>query len=351
LDEASKKVKVHYDGFAKKWDEWLHLDLQKSRLRPLGSNDPKSREQKLKEEEEAAFRASMKARGLEIVDMEKDGNCLFRCFAHQIWGDPERHPEVRAMCCDYEESNREYFKNFVDGDFNAFLAKRRLDAWGDHIEIEALRELFNKNVMIYYSDCAKPPRPLARDSETPVPTVSLAYHGGSHYNSVIDPKTFKPFGDGKDSKVNMRQLRLDEDKKVPTGSASAVAAVAASAAAAASPARLAVAELVSIDEKELAVLWSKHDRESKKFIRFALLGDLLRAALDLVVLKKKQIRKKAGKEFESVEKAKHEIPIENIVNRYNSLRDEHGRLSWANFQAQFTKETLPEMLGRMARMD
>ena len=33
-------------------------------------------------------------RSLVVTPMTKDGNCLFRCVAHQIWGDPERHREV-----------------------------------------------------------------------------------------------------------------------------------------------------------------------------------------------------------------------------------------------------------------
>lgn len=39
--------------------------------------------------------------GFKIVDCEKDGNCLFRSVAHQIYGDPSRHTEVRQKCYDY----------------------------------------------------------------------------------------------------------------------------------------------------------------------------------------------------------------------------------------------------------
>ncbi len=157
----------------------------------------------------------------------------------------------------------------------------------------------------------------------------------------------------------MRQLRIDEDKKQPVTTPQSSGSGGAGAAgggggAATSPLNIlrpaAEGSPISIDEKEVEKFWQKHDKEKRGVIRFALLGEVLRAVLDSVVAKKQAIRKKAGKETESLEKAKHEIQIETLVNRYTALRTD-GTIKFADFKTQFFKDTLPDLLARMARMD
>lgn len=40
------------------------------------------------------FREAMRRKGLLVVDVEPDGNCLFRSVSYQIFGDAEKHPLV-----------------------------------------------------------------------------------------------------------------------------------------------------------------------------------------------------------------------------------------------------------------
>jgi hypothetical protein len=40
-------------------------------------------------------------KGLEIRKMAKDGNCLFRAVADQVYGDAEAYDVARQMCVDY----------------------------------------------------------------------------------------------------------------------------------------------------------------------------------------------------------------------------------------------------------
>jgi hypothetical protein len=47
------------------------------------------------------FLAVLSSSGLRVHPMSKDGNCLFRSFSHQIFGDASRHEEVRANCYIY----------------------------------------------------------------------------------------------------------------------------------------------------------------------------------------------------------------------------------------------------------
>lgn len=45
---------------------------------------------------DSVFREAMRRKGLSVVDVEPDGNCLFRSVSHQIFGDAERHHQVRG---------------------------------------------------------------------------------------------------------------------------------------------------------------------------------------------------------------------------------------------------------------
>jgi hypothetical protein len=42
-----------------------------------------------------------RVKGLEIRKMAKDGNCLFRAVADQVYGDAEAYDVARQMCVDY----------------------------------------------------------------------------------------------------------------------------------------------------------------------------------------------------------------------------------------------------------
>eukprot|EP00961_Rhodomonas_salina_P243724 3293347-Rhodomonas_salina.5 len=56
--------------------------------------------------------------GAGIKKMGEDGNCMFRAVSDQIYGDPEMHDEVRAMCVDYLRAERDHFSQFVTEDFD-----------------------------------------------------------------------------------------------------------------------------------------------------------------------------------------------------------------------------------------
>lgn len=43
------------------------------------------------------------SKGLRVVPVEGDGNCLFRSVSHQVYGDDSHHRLVRARCMDYME--------------------------------------------------------------------------------------------------------------------------------------------------------------------------------------------------------------------------------------------------------
>lgn len=46
---------------------------------------------------DSQFRDAMRRKGLSVVDVEPDGNCLFRSVSHQIFGDAERHYQASGV--------------------------------------------------------------------------------------------------------------------------------------------------------------------------------------------------------------------------------------------------------------
>ena len=138
---------------------------------------------------EAEFEEELrKERGFVIERMAEDGNCLFRAVAHQVWADPERHDLVREQTMDWMARNREHFAQFVAGDFDAYIRhKRQLRVFGDHAEIHAMSEIYNRPVEVYAYD----PAPLntfqGRSTSSTNPPIRLSYHSQNHYNSIIDP--------------------------------------------------------------------------------------------------------------------------------------------------------------------
>jgi len=212
---------VTYEDYGPEWDERLNTNNRAdlSRIRKVGAALKETNEEKTKRIAEEKFRKHMQDKhGYKIVDIEKDGNCMFRSFGHQIFGDMKRHEEVRKLVCDHMEKHRDHFENLwnfyptVDNvkDFDAYLIKmRKPSEWGDQLMLLALSELFNKNVEIYDSE-------KVIDMGTgleELKTVRLSYHGKNHYNSVVDEKDPPPYGDGKGDKVSILEKRLKQNSQ------------------------------------------------------------------------------------------------------------------------------------------
>lgn len=65
---------------------------------------------------------------LECVEMDGDGNCLFRAISLQVYGDATMHLEVRRQCLDFMEREEDHFRSFVaDEEFDDYIARKRLD--------------------------------------------------------------------------------------------------------------------------------------------------------------------------------------------------------------------------------
>jgi hypothetical protein len=145
------------------------------------------------------YQRTLEANGFQLVNVQGDGNCLFRTVSHQIYGTERHHMLVRVACVDYMKSEAAYFQPFVVGDAQAFqryLAIKRKDGvWGDDIEIQAMCEIYNRPAQIYAFDHVRGFRQLRTFHEgglaSGVVPMRLSFYGGGHYDSLVWPDDYR----------------------------------------------------------------------------------------------------------------------------------------------------------------
>jgi len=141
------------------------------------------------EQEEEFERELHEKKGFDIKQMATDGACMFRAVADQVYGDQEMHSVVRRHCMDYMLKNRDFFSPYVTEDFSCYIRRKRNEhAHGNHIEMQALSEMYNRPIEVYQYSCEPintfHSRSYYHDDNAP---IRLSYHGNVHYNSISDP--------------------------------------------------------------------------------------------------------------------------------------------------------------------
>ena len=111
------RIKYHFYGMPDRtWDGWLCTEGDADRVRALGAGLAPSAEEQRRAERDQMFRALVLSDGgggggnsdkngsssrRVIVEMDRDGNCLFRAFAHQVTSERRGHlqAELNISCC------------------------------------------------------------------------------------------------------------------------------------------------------------------------------------------------------------------------------------------------------------
>ncbi|KAE8733050.1 hypothetical protein F3Y22_tig00001644pilonHSYRG00465 [Hibiscus syriacus] len=128
-----------------------------------------------------------RAKGLEVKRMLEDGNCLFRAVADQVYGDSEAYDLTRQMCIDYMEREGDHFSQFITEGFTSYCKRKKRDkVYGNNVEIQALSEMYNRPIHIYFYSI-EPINIFHGSYNTDTPPLRLSYHHGNHYNSLVDP--------------------------------------------------------------------------------------------------------------------------------------------------------------------
>jgi hypothetical protein len=133
---------------------------------------------------------------LEITPMAGDGNCLFRAISLQVYGSSDMHSTVRTQCLDFMEVEESHFKDFVAEPYDEYIARKRMDGvHGNHAELQAASELYNRRIEVYVPPKVEPmnifqqeeAKASASSEETVNHPIRLLYMDGNHYDALIDP--------------------------------------------------------------------------------------------------------------------------------------------------------------------
>jgi OTU domain-containing protein 5 len=136
--------------------------------------------------------------GLVIKLVGEDGACLFRSVSDQIYGDEEYHGMVRQQTCDYMAKNGDYFQNYLTSGENILdyiNRKRHPRSLGNHLEIQAMSELYNRPFEVYEYSIA-PVKCLSRAQNVNRIPIRISYHRKCHFNSLYDPNASPKLGLG-----------------------------------------------------------------------------------------------------------------------------------------------------------
>ncbi|XP_039632011.1 OTU domain-containing protein 5-A isoform X1 [Polypterus senegalus] len=149
----------------------------------LQSLDPATVEQ----QEHWFEKALGEKKGFVIKKMKEDGACLFRAVADQVYGDQDMHDVVRKHCMDYLMKNADYFSSYVTEDFTTYInRKRKNNCHGNHIEMQAMAEMYNRPVEVYQygTEPINTFHGIHQNNDEP---IRVSYHRNIHYNSVVNP--------------------------------------------------------------------------------------------------------------------------------------------------------------------
>ncbi|KAM9327203.1 OTU domain-containing protein 5 isoform 2-T2 [Gastrophryne carolinensis] len=132
-------------------------------------------------------KALQEKKGFIIKQMKEDGACLFRAVADQVYGDQDMHEVVRKHCMDYLMKNADYFSNYVTEDFTTYInRKRKNNCHGNHIEMQAMAEMYNRPVEVYQYG-TEPINTFHGIQQNEDEPIRVSYHRNIHYNSVVNP--------------------------------------------------------------------------------------------------------------------------------------------------------------------
>ena len=92
----------------------------------------------------AAAEAIPAALGRNVLQVKKDGNCLFRALGYYFYGIEMMHCKTRTLLSDFVAANSDRFKNIVMGGdvMNHVQKMQHISVWGTHVELQATASLF-----------------------------------------------------------------------------------------------------------------------------------------------------------------------------------------------------------------
>ena len=227
------KILVSFFNWSQDYNIWINYSIEPNRLAPYGSKTAEVEKQW--QGRALTFREQLERKGLKVVTMRGDGNCLFRAVAHQIWGDPELHAMVRAMTCDFMLANRGEFAEVLGAlvpgpnGFERYVSQMRRPCfqgngeWGGDPEIRVMEELFDRPFELWDVErgTSNGPANIHLEGSLPqnhrVDPIRVSYHGKNHYNSVQNTRGKFPLGELNTSVIRSFRKKDTKTRNFDTG--------------------------------------------------------------------------------------------------------------------------------------
>jgi OTU domain-containing protein 3 len=133
-----------------------------------------------------------------IIDIEADGNCLFRSISDQLYHDfGNNHAEIRDEICNFMEGHKDEFSLFLvlddedakgeedAADFEEYIQNMRKDGeWGGNLELVAASRMYRRNITVYSANLSAFTIEHGSEKESAGPDLMVTFHDNDHYNSV-----------------------------------------------------------------------------------------------------------------------------------------------------------------------
>lgn len=155
---------------------------------------------KSRADEEARFKEILLSKGLRIVDVPSDGDCMYKALSHQLSlnGIYASVADLRTKTGRYIREHKDDFVPFLtsdktgdlldDDEFDTYCdSVSNTKAWGGQVELQALVKILDRAIQVIQ---ANGPDLLLGDDKSAQQRLIIsyhrhAYHLGEHYNSVI----------------------------------------------------------------------------------------------------------------------------------------------------------------------
>ncbi|XP_066488744.1 OTU domain-containing protein 4 isoform X2 [Tiliqua scincoides] len=131
---------------------------------------------------DCAMDSYLRSQGLHRKRVAKDGSCLFRAVAEQVFHSQAQHIAIRMACINYLRKNREKFEEFIEGSFEDYLKSlENPQEWVGQVEISALSLMYKKDFIIYQEPNSAPSHVTENGFHD---KVLLCFSNGSHYDII-----------------------------------------------------------------------------------------------------------------------------------------------------------------------
>jgi hypothetical protein len=88
-----------------------------------------------------------------IIKVQSDGNCYYRCVSRFLYDTEHRHTDIRIEIVRYMNNNRSVFEQLVDGDFeehmrHQMMSDGQVQSWATEAELFATARLYNITIIV-----------------------------------------------------------------------------------------------------------------------------------------------------------------------------------------------------------